>query len=101
LASVANTSFSALTLANLLTDSAGMALPNTLGVGETDLDRLVDASAKAPLRASPGTLVDPSDERPWVLVERIVTQVSGVPFAQFVQDRILAAAGMAGTSLSP
>ncbi|HEY3586921.1 MAG TPA: serine hydrolase domain-containing protein, partial [Myxococcaceae bacterium] len=68
LPSAARTSFASLTLANLLTDSAGMGSPKDLGVPETDLERLVDASAKVPLRAAPGTLIDPADERPWVLV---------------------------------
>jgi CubicO group peptidase (beta-lactamase class C family) len=101
LPSAARTSFSSLTLANLLTDSAGMGNPKDLGVPETDLERLVDASAKVPLRAPPGTLIDPADERPWVLVERIVTQVSGEPFARFVQDHIVSPAGMTGTSVAP
>jgi CubicO group peptidase (beta-lactamase class C family) len=100
LPSAAGTSFSALTVGNLLTDSAGMAMPKDLGVPDTDLERLVDASAKVPLRVPPGTLIDPADERPWVLVERIVTQVSGQPFAQFVQEHVLAPAGMSGTSVA-
>ena len=101
LPSAAGTSFSSLSVGNLLTDSAGMAMTTALGVQTTDLDGLVDASAKVPLRAAPGTLIDPADERPWVLVERIVTQVSGEPFAQFVKDHVVTPAGMTGTSLDP
>ena len=97
LPSSVRTSFAPLTVANLLTDSAGMA---SLG-GETDLDRLVDDSSRAPLRAAPGTLVDPGDERPWVLVERLVAQVSGESFPRFVEARVAGPAGMTGTSVGP
>lgn len=90
----AGTSFAGLTVANLLTDSAGLG-PST---GDT-LEARLDDAARVPLRAAPGTLVDPGDERPWVLVERLVAQVSGMSFAQFVDSRIAGPAGMKGTSV--
>ncbi|HZJ53870.1 MAG TPA: serine hydrolase domain-containing protein [Myxococcaceae bacterium] len=91
---VKGTSFAALTVENLLTDSAGLA-PTT---GETVEQRL-DAAGRIPLWAQPGTRIDPGDERPWVLVERVVAQVSGEPFERFVERRIVGPAGMSGTSL--
>lgn len=99
----AGTTFAPITVAHLLTDSAGLALapavPVEPKVDET-LDRRLDAAGSAPLRAVPGTLVDPADERSWILVERLVTQVSGEPFEIFVEHRVISAAGMAGTSLA-
>jgi len=90
------TSFAGLTVSNLLTDSAGLGA----STGDTPEARLDDA-ARAPLRAAPGTLVDPGDERPWVLVERLVARVSGMSFARFVEARILGPAGMTGTAVGP
>lgn len=95
LPSAAGASFARLSVANLLTDSAGLAA----STGDT-LDVRLDAAGRLPLRAAPGTLVDPADDRPWVLVERVVAQVSGEPFERFVETRIAAPAGMTGTSLA-
>jgi CubicO group peptidase (beta-lactamase class C family) len=96
LPSAAGTSFAGLTVANLLTDSAG------LGATTGDsLDARVDAAGKVPLRAAPGSLVDPGDDRPWVLVERLVAQVSGESFPRFVESRVAGPAGMTGTSVGP
>lgn len=92
----AGTSFASLTVANLLTDSAGLG-PST---GDT-LEARLDGAASVPRRAAPGTLVDPGDERPWVLVERLVAQVSGMSFGRFVDSRIAGPAGMTGTSVGP
>lgn len=95
LPSTSGTSFASLTVANLLTDSPGLAA--TTG---GSLDERLDAAGKVPLRAAPGTLVDPADERPWLLVERLVAQVSGATFERFVSERVTGPAGMAGTSLA-
>src|SRR5690348_14452833 len=100
LPSAAGTSFAPLSLANLLTQSAGLALDSG-GTSGLDMDSRIQLAARAPLRAAPGTLVDPADDRPWVLVERVVAQVSGEPFASFVEHRIISPAGMTGTSLGP
>jgi CubicO group peptidase (beta-lactamase class C family) len=100
LPSTAGTSFAPLSVANLLTQSAGLALDSG-GASGLSLDGRIDLAAKSPLRAPPGTLVDPSDDRPWVLVERLVAQVSGEPFALFVEHRIASPAGMTGTSAGP
>jgi CubicO group peptidase (beta-lactamase class C family) len=83
-----------LTVADLLTDSAGMAVT----AGDTVAERL-DEAGKVPLQAAPGTRVDPDDERPWLLAERLVAAVSGAGFDRFVQERVLSRAGMSGTSL--
>ncbi len=102
LPAVAGTSFARLTIANLLTHSGGFALSTSggqRGTGESDLEWLVKDEGKAPLRAAPGTLVDPADRRPWILVEAVVAQVAGTSFEQFVATRIAAPAGMSGTSL--
>lgn len=95
------TSFAPVTIANLLTDSAGFAHASTdpRPAGQGELEWLLKDAGKAPLRAAPGTLVDPGDDRPWILVEAVVAQVSGDSFARFVATRITAPAGMAGTSL--
>ncbi len=93
----AGTSFAGLTVSNLLTDSSGLGGAST---GDS-LEARLDDAARAPLRAVPGTLVDPSDERPWVLVERLVAQVSDTSFAQFVESRIAGPAGMKDTSVGP
>ncbi len=101
LPSTAATSFGPLTVANLLTDSAGLA-PASQPVGERkgdELDWLLKTAGKFPLRAAPGTLVDPADHRPWILVEGVVTQVSGQSFERFVQERITSPMGMTGSSL--
>ncbi len=122
LPSVAGTSFASLTVANLLTDSAGLApdpqvalepkldpTRTTLGsIGGTarsssldeSLAERLDAAGKVPLKAAPGTRIDPGDERPWLLVERLVAQVSGEPFDRFAEARLLRPAGMTGTSLT-
>ncbi|HEY1335717.1 MAG TPA: serine hydrolase domain-containing protein [Myxococcaceae bacterium] len=96
LPSAVGSSFAGLSVANLLTSSAGLGA----STGATPEAR-VDDAAKAPLRAAPGTLVDPADERPWVLVERVVAQVSGQPFDRFVESRIAAPAGMKATFVGP
>ena len=102
LPTVAGTFFAPLTVANLLTGSAALALESQVPAGNGEsLDRQVDAAGKVPLRAAPGTLVDPADERPWVLVERLVAQVSGDSFDGFVGQRIAVPAGMTGTALGP
>ena len=85
-----------LTVADLLTDSAGLAITSGDTLGEQ-----LDAAAKVPLQAAPGTRVDPADERPWLLVERLVTGVSGTAFDRFTLDRVLTRAGMSNTSLGP
>lgn len=95
LPSASGTSFARLSVANLLTDSAGLA-PTT---GASLADRL-DAAGKVPLQGS-GSRVDPDDDRPWLLVERLVAQASGEPFEAFVARRVLAPTGMGGTSLGP
>ena len=95
LPTTAGTSFAPLTVANLVTGSAGLA-PST---GETLEQRLAAAGKLSP-QAAPGTRIDPGDDRPWVLVERLVAQVSGESFEGFVQARIAAPAGMSGTSLA-
>jgi CubicO group peptidase (beta-lactamase class C family) len=100
LPSAAGTSFAPISVANLLTQSAGLALDSG-GSSGLDMDGRLALAAKSPLRALPGTLVDPADDRPWVLVERLVAQVSGEPFASFVEQRITSPAGMTGTSLGP
>jgi CubicO group peptidase (beta-lactamase class C family) len=100
LPSAAGTSFAPLSLANLLTRSAGLALDSG-GTSGLDIDSRIQLAARSPLRAPPGTLVDPADDRPWVLVERVVAQVSGEPFDSFVEHRIISPAGMTGTSLGP
>ncbi len=119
---VGATSFAPLTVANLLTGSAGLAsesgVPVTQkldasartgfssvgGLGHTpsldDLGERLDAASKVPLQASPGTRVDPGDDRPWLLVERLVTQVSGEPFERFVEGRVTGPTGMSGTFLA-
>jgi CubicO group peptidase (beta-lactamase class C family) len=104
LPSVANTSFAPLSLGNLLTSSAGLAHPNAgapsdRAAGESELDWLVRDAGKDPLRAAPGTLVDPGDTRPWILVEAVVAQAGGAPFEQFVATKVTAPAGMTGTTL--
>ena len=63
LPSTSGTSFAPLTVANLLTDSPGLAA--TPG---GSLDERLDAAGKVPLRALPGTLIDPAEDRPWLLV---------------------------------
>jgi len=98
LPSTVGTSFAPLSVANLLTQSAGLALDSG-GSSGLGIDARIDLAAKSPLRAAPGTLVDPADDRPWVLVERVVAQVSGEPFEAFVEQRIASPAGMTGTSL--
>ncbi|HEY1908805.1 MAG TPA: serine hydrolase domain-containing protein [Myxococcaceae bacterium] len=100
LPSTAGTSFAPISVANLLTQSAGLALDSG-GSSGLGLDGRIDLAAKSPLRAAPGTLVDPADDRPWVLVERLVAQVSGEPFEAFAEHRIASPAGMTGTSLRP
>ncbi|HEY1418423.1 MAG TPA: serine hydrolase domain-containing protein [Myxococcaceae bacterium] len=100
LPSTAGTSFAPLSVANLLTQSAGLALDSG-GASGLGLDSRIDLAAKSPLRAAPGTLVEPADDRPWVLVERLVAQVSGEPFEGFVEHRIASPAGMTRTSLGP
>ena len=102
LPAVASTSFAPLTVANLLTDSAGLGQPPAAkGEGQgTDLGWLMNTAGKAPLRAAPGTLVDPGDDRPWILVEALVSQVSGELFEHFVASRITAPAGMTATSVA-
>jgi CubicO group peptidase (beta-lactamase class C family) len=100
LPSAAGTSFAPLTVWNLLTQSAGLALDSG-GASGLSLESRVELAAKSPLRAAPGTLVDPADERPWVLVERLVAQVSGEPFEAFVEHRVTSPAGMTGTSIGP
>ncbi|HZX40408.1 MAG TPA: serine hydrolase domain-containing protein [Myxococcaceae bacterium] len=105
LPSVAGTSLASLTVANLLTDSAGLA-PSSEGRLAGDLlhgdalGMLLDAAGTVPLGAAPGTRVDPGDDRPWLLVERLVAQVSGAPFERFAEARIIGPAGMTGTSLA-
>jgi CubicO group peptidase (beta-lactamase class C family) len=97
----AGTSLAPLTVANLVTDAAGLG-PTPQAVGERqgdELDWLLKTVGKAPLRAAPGTLVDPADHRPWILVEGIVAQVSGQSFERFVQERIISLSGMSDTSL--
>jgi hypothetical protein len=96
LPSVAGTSFNALTVADLLTDSAGLAPTQ----GDTLRVRL-EAAGKVPLQARPGTRIDPDDNRPWLLVEQLVAQVSGETFERFVQSRVTERAGMSATSLGP
>ncbi len=96
LPSMAGTSFAALAVSNLLTDSSGLARTT----GES-LEQRLEAAGKVPLGAPPGTRVDPEDERPWLLVERLITEVSGEPFRRFVESRVTAPAGMASTSLGP
>lgn len=118
LPSVAGTSFAPLSVANLLTDSAGLAPDSQIPVGQKldasastgfgsvggvrtpPLDERLDAAGKAPLQATPGTRVDPGDDRPWLLVERLVTQVSGEPFDRFAEGRVLGPSAMTGTSLT-
>lgn len=95
LPSAAGTSFAGLTLADLLTDSAGLA-PTT---GASLADRL-DAAAKLPLQGA-GTRVDADDDRPWLLVERVVAQASGESFERFVERRVTAPAGMSATAMGP
>jgi len=101
LPAAAGTSFAPVTIGNLLTDSGGLARPSTVArpPQEGELAWLLEDAGKAPLRAAPGTLVDPGDDRPWILVEAVVAQVSGDSFARFVANRIAAPAGMTGTSL--
>ena len=101
LPSTAGTSVAPLTIANLVTDSAGPAPPPQPAAERQgdDLDWLLKTVGKAPLRAAPGTLVDPADHRPWILVEGVVAQVSGQSFGRFVQERIISPSGMSGTSL--
>ena len=105
LPAVANTTFAPLTVANLLTDAAGLAHPGTptsgRAPGESDLDWLLRDAGKDPLRAPPGTLVDPGDSRQWILVEAVISQVAGVPFEDFAATRVVAPADMTGTSLGP
>ncbi len=96
LPAAAGTSFAGLTVASLLTHSAGLGA----STGSTPEARLDDA-AKVPLRAPPGTLVDPADDRPWVLVERLVAEVSGETFGRFVESRITGPAGMKATAVGP
>ena len=96
LPTAAGTSFAGLTVANLLTDSAGLGA----STGDT-LDARLDDAGRIPLRAAPGTLVDPGDDCPWVLVERVVAQVSGESFTRFVESRVAGPAGMKGTSVIP
>lgn len=96
LPSVVGTSFAALGVANLLTDSSGLA-PTT---GDS-LEQRLEVAGKVPLGAPPGTRVDPDDERPWLLVERLVAQVSDEPFDRFVEARVTGPAGMTATSLGP
>ncbi|MGZ6133198.1 MAG: serine hydrolase domain-containing protein [Myxococcaceae bacterium] len=95
LPSARGTSYAGLSVANLLTDSAGLA-PTT---GASLADRL-DAAGKVPLQGA-GSRVDPDDDRPWLLVERLVAQASGEAFEPFVERRVAAPAGMGGTSLGP
>ncbi len=97
----AGTSLGPLTVANLLTESAGLPLaPQPAGERQGDeLDWLLKTVGKAPLRAAPGTLVDPADHRPWILVEAVVAQVSGQSFERFVQERITSPSVMGGTSV--
>jgi CubicO group peptidase (beta-lactamase class C family) len=97
----AGTSLGPLTVANLLTGSAGLPLaPQPGGERQGDeLDWLLRTVGKAPLRAATGTLVDPADHRPWILVESVVAQVSGQSFERFAQERITSPSGMGGTSV--
>ena len=104
LPAVAGTSFAPLTVANLLTDSSGLALasagiPREAAAQDSDLEWLVKNAGSAPLRAAPGTMVDPADERPWILVEALVSQVAGDSFEHFVTTRFIEPAGMSATSL--
>ena len=101
LPAVAGTSFAPLTVANLLTDSGGLALAPAAKheAQESDLEWLVKSAGSAPLRSAPGTLVDPGDDRPWILVEALVAQVAGDSFEHFVAARIAGPVGMTGTSL--
>lgn len=96
LPSVRGSSFALLTVASVLTDSAGLAASSA-----ESLEQRLEAAARLPLQAPPGTRVDPDDERPWLLVERLVAQVSGESFERFVEARVTAPAGMAATSLGP
>ena len=83
-----------LRLSDLLTDAAGLAFTQ----GDSVEQRL-EAAERMPLQAAPGTRVDPEDDRPWLLVERIVAQVSGGPFERFARERVISPAGMTGTAL--
>jgi CubicO group peptidase (beta-lactamase class C family) len=95
LRSLANGSLGQLTIASLLTDSAGLAI----APGDSLAERL-EAAGKVPLQAAPGTRVDPDDDRPWLLMERLVSEVSGEPFELFALERVVTPAGMSGTSLA-
>jgi CubicO group peptidase (beta-lactamase class C family) len=95
LSALAKGSLGRLTVADLLTYSAGMAV-----TGGDSLAEQLDAAGEVPLQAAPGTRVDPNDERPWLLVERLVAEVSGTAFDRFVQERLLTRAGMTGTTLA-
>jgi len=93
LPSAAGTSLANLSVANLLTGSAGLA-PTT---GAT-LDERLDAAEKLPLRGA-GTRVDPADDRPWRLLERVVAHVAGEPYAAFIERRVFGPAGLRDTTL--
>ena len=95
LTALEKSSLGKLSVADLLTDSAGMAVT----AGDSVAERL-DEAAKVPLQAPPGTRVDPDDERPWLLLERVVASVSATSFDKFVQDRVLGRAGMSATTLA-
>jgi CubicO group peptidase (beta-lactamase class C family) len=96
LPSAPGTSFEPLEVAHLLTSSAALA-PAPGATAEESLA----AAARLPLIASPGTRTDPSDGRPWLLVEQVVTVVGGQPFDVQVRERVLLRAGTTGTSLGP
>jgi len=95
LSALGKTSLGKLSVADLLTDSAGLAVTTGDSVAEQ-----LDAAAQVPLQAPPGTRVDPEDDRPWLLVERVVAEVSGTGFDRFAEERVVARAGMSGTSLA-
>jgi len=99
---LARSSLGPLTIENLLTNSAGLA--RETGVSspphrDDDLENRLLAAGKVPLHSAPGTWIDPEDERPWQLVEDVVTQVSGEPFADFVARTVLVPAGLRDTTL--
>ncbi|HSP19556.1 MAG TPA: serine hydrolase domain-containing protein, partial [Myxococcaceae bacterium] len=95
LPALAGTSLAKLSVANLLTSSAGLA-----PASGASLDERLDAAGTVPLQGV-GSRVDPADDRPWRLVERLVTQLSGEPYATFVARRVTGPAGMRDTALGP
>jgi CubicO group peptidase (beta-lactamase class C family) len=90
------TSLEPLQITHLLTSSAALA-PAPAGTVEESLA----AAGRLPLLAAPGTRSDPSDPRPWLLVEQVVTAAGGQPFEVQVRERVLQRAGTTGTSLGP